>query len=108
MENLLHDIRFGLRTLIKNPGFSAVAIIALALGTGVNSAIFSVVDAVLLRPLPYRNPDRLVLVWTSNPTTPRDAMSVPDFFEYRDQNQVFEELGAFSYDDFSITSGDEP
>jgi len=108
MENLLHDIRFGFRTLIKNPGFSAVAIIALALGTGVNSAIFSVVDAILLRPLPYRNPDRLVLVWTSNPTTPRDAMSVPDFFEYRDQNQVFEELGAFSYDDFNITSGDEP
>jgi len=108
MENLLHDIRFGFRTLIKNPGFSAVAIVALALGTGANTAIFSVVDAVLLRPLPYGNPDRLVMVWTSNPTTARDAIAAPDFFEYRDQNQLFEQLAAFSYDDFNLTSGDEP
>src|SRR5262245_57132476 len=108
MENLIHDLRFGLRTLLKNPGFTAVAIITLALGTGVNSAIFSVVNALLLRPLPYAQPDRLALIWGKTATSSRDAISYPDFREYRDQSQLLEQLATFAYDDFTITSGDEP
>jgi putative ABC transport system permease protein len=108
MESLLQDLRFGFRTLLKNPGVSAVAIIALALGTGANSAIFSVVNAVLLRPLPYENPDSLVLVWGKNATTSRDPLSVPDFLDYRNQNAVFGEMACFAYDDFNLSTGDEP
>lgn len=108
MESLLQDLRFGFRTLLKNPGVSAVAIIALALGTGANSAIFSVVNAVLLRPLPYENPDSLVLVWGKNATTSRDPLSVPDFLDYRNQNQVFSQMASFAYDDFNLSTGDEP
>lgn len=108
MESLLQDLRFGFRTLLKNPGVTAVAIIALALGTGANSAIFSVVNAVVLRPLPYENPDQLVLVWGKTPTTPRDALAVPDFMDYRNQNRVFSEMAAFAYDDFNLSTGGEP
>ena len=108
METLLQDLRFGFRTLLKNPGVTAVAIIALALGTGANSAIFSVVNAVLLRPLPYENPDGLVLVWGKNATTSRDGLSVPDFLDYRNQNAVFGEMACFSYDDFNLSTGGEP
>lgn len=104
----MQDLRFGFRTLLKSPGFSAVAILALALGAGANSAIFSVVNAVLLRPLPYGNPDRLVMIWGKNPSAARDAISVPDFVDYRDQNQVFEQMASFSYDDFTLSAGDEP
>jgi putative ABC transport system permease protein len=108
MESFLQDLRFGFRTLLKHPGVSAVAIIALALGTGANSAIFSVVNAVLLRPLPYQNPDGIVLVWGKNATTSRDALSVPDYLDYRNQNSVFAEMAAFAYDDFNLNTGDEP
>jgi putative ABC transport system permease protein len=108
MESLLQDLRFGLRTLLKNPGVSAVAIITLALGTGANSAIFSVVNAVVLRPLPYENPDRLVLIWGKNSTTARDPLSVPDFLDYRNQNQVFSQMAGFAYDDFNLSAGDDP
>ncbi|HYV05554.1 MAG TPA: ABC transporter permease, partial [Blastocatellia bacterium] len=108
MENLLQDLRVGCRSLIKNPAFSIVAIMALALGTGANTAIFSVVNTVLLRPLPYVDPDRLVLVWGRNATSARDSLSVPDFQDYRDQNQVFEKVCAFAYDDFILGMADEP
>lgn len=107
MESLLFDLRFGFRTLLKNPAISAVAIIAIALGTGANSAIFSVVNAVVVRPLPYENPDQLVLVWGKNPTTARDALCVPDFLDYRNQNRVFSQMAAYAYDDFNLSTGDE-
>ncbi|HKS40520.1 MAG TPA: ABC transporter permease, partial [Blastocatellia bacterium] len=110
MENLLQDIRFGFRTLVKNPGFTLVAIIALALGTGANSAIFSVVNAVLLRPLPYGDPDRVMMIWGHNLRTgnKESAISVPDFNDYREQNNSFEQLASLAYEDFNLTGGDEP
>ena len=110
MENLLQDIRFGFRTLVKNPGFTLVAIIALALGTGANSAIFSVVNAVLLRPLPYGEPDRVMMVWGYNIKSgdKQFAISVPDFNDYREQSTKFEQMASFAYEDFNLMSGDEP
>jgi putative ABC transport system permease protein len=110
MENFLQDLRFGFRTLAKNPAFTVVALIALALGTGANSAIFSVVNAVLLRPLPYGQPDRVMMVWGYNLKTgdKQYGISVPDFKDYRDQNSAFEQMASLAYEDFNLKSGDEP
>ena len=109
MESLRQDLGYGLRTLVKNPGFTIVAVLALALGTGANTAIFSVINGVLLRPLPFQEPDRLVMVWTNNTKSnqPQNAISVPDFLDYRD-NGVFEKIACLSYDDFNLTGGDQP
>ncbi|MDQ3803874.1 MAG: ABC transporter permease [Acidobacteriota bacterium] len=104
------DLRYGLRTLLKNPGFTAVAVIALALGIGANSAIFSVVNAVLLRPLPYRDPDRLVMVWEENTKAgyPRDTPAAANYIDWRDQNQVFEGMAAIADVSFNLTGAGEP
>ena len=99
MGSLLNDIRFGLRLLRRNPGFSICVILILALGIGANSAIFSVMNALLLRPLPFSNSQRLVTVMSSNPRVMGDEKSVvshPDFSDWRNQNQVFEEMAALS------------
>src|ERR1044071_8247758 len=110
MENLFQDLRFGARTLIKNAGFTIVAIIALALGTGVNSAIFSVVNAVLLRPLPYGNPDEVMMVRGKNTRSNdlRFSISPLDFLDFQEQNKVFEQMASFAYGDFNLTGGDVP
>ena len=105
MNSLVHDLRFGVRMMVRNPLFTVIAIVTLALGIGANTAIFSVVDAVLLRPLPYPQPDRLVFLWSHD--TPRGGSSVPDYREWRDHNQVFEGLGAFYYGDFNLSAGAE-
>ncbi|MGO9272283.1 MAG: ADOP family duplicated permease [Terriglobia bacterium] len=96
MADLWQDLRYGLRMLARNPGFTAVAIITLALGIGANTAIFSVVDAALLRPLPYRDPGRLVWATERFPFN-RSAAAVisPDFVGWQDQNGAFVEVGAF-------------
>jgi predicted permease len=96
LETLLHDIRFGLRMLRKNPGFTAVAVLTLALGIGANTAIFSVVNAVLLRPLPYQNPGNLVQVWnTYLPAWPQLGLSPGDFEDFRKRTQNFTEMAAY-------------
>jgi putative ABC transport system permease protein len=110
MENLLYDFRYGFRTLMKNPAFSVVAILAIMLGTGANSAIFSVVNAILLRPLAFNEPDRLVMVWGNNVKSgvPQYPLSVLDFLDYREHNQVFEQVASFAYEDFNLSAGEEP
>ena len=97
METLLKDIRYGIRSLLKRPGFTAVAIITLALGIGANSAMFSAVNAVLLRPLSFPESERIVLVEGVNPQQgiTDSNMSVPDFADWQNQNQVFEQMAGF-------------
>jgi putative ABC transport system permease protein len=108
--DLWQDLRYGLRMLVKNPGFTIVAVIALALGIGANSAIFSVVNTVLLRPLPYKDPDRLVMVWedASRHGYPRDTPAAANYIDWRDQNQVFEGMAAIANESFNLTGAGEP
>lgn len=109
METLLRDIRYGVRSLLKRPGFTAIALIALALGIGANTAIFSLVNAVLLRPLPFAEPDRLVWVWGNiRSGGNRASVSPPDFLDYRQQNNTFEEFAASLPLRLTYTGGDEP
>src|SRR4030095_15527552 len=110
MENLIYDFRYGFRTLIKSPAFSIVVILAVMLGTGANSAIFSVVNAILLRPLAFNEPERLVMVWRNNVKSgvPTYPLSVLDFLDYREHNQAFEQLASFAYEDFNLSTGEDP
>src|SRR5215470_14803739 len=106
MEILWHDLRFALRTLIKKPGFTFVLILALALGIGANTAIFSVVNAVLFRPLPYKNAERLIWIWSTNPLNDieHEAASPPDYIDWKTQSQSFEEMGAFVNTRLTLTT----
>ena len=110
LGDLWQDLRYGLRVLLKNPGFTAVAVVALALGIGANSAIFSVVNTVLLRPLPYKEPDRLLMVWEDRTKRgyPRDTPAAANFVDWRDQNQVFEGMAAVASQSFNLTGDGEP
>ncbi len=114
METLLQDLRDGIRLLTKKPGFTAVAVIALALGIGANSAIFSVVNGVVLRALPYKNPESLIMVWSRRPLLQAQTgssefpVSAADFLEWREQNQVFDQIAAFHTQSFNITGNREP
>jgi putative ABC transport system permease protein len=95
VETLLQDVRYGLRQLRRNPGFTAVAVITLALGIGANTAIFSVVNAVLLHPLPYSDPGRLVAVWQTYQDFREVWVSTPDLYDWRAQNKVFDQIAAY-------------
>ncbi len=110
LETLWQDVRFALRQLRKSPGFSAVAILTLAISIGANTAIFSVVYAVLLEPLPYANPNQLVSVFEANPQKgiPVDAFSYLNFVECRDYNRVFSEMAGYNSHDLTLTGAGEP
>lgn len=110
MDTFLHDIRYGLRTMRKSPGFTAVAVIALALGIGANTAIFSVVNALLLKPLPYKDAERLVLIWHTYPKLNLDQASVsaPSYIEYRDMTNSFEEVATATEWKVNLTGIGEP
>jgi putative ABC transport system permease protein len=107
MTNLGRNIRFGLRLLAKNLGFTSVALLALTLGIGANTAIFSVVYATLLSPLPYPNPDQLVIVW-SKVNGNRNGVSAGDFLDWKSQSTVFQDLCAWTGGSYSMSSGDHP
>jgi putative ABC transport system permease protein len=96
MQTFFHDLRYGFRMLLRSRGLTAIAVITLALGIGANTAIFSVVSTVLLRPLPYKDPDRLVEVWNKATKAgyPLLNLSAPEFIDYRDQNWMFEQIAA--------------
>lgn len=109
-SSILLDIRYALRQLLKSPGFSVVAILTLALGIGANTAMFSVVDAVLIRPLPYADPDRLVMVWEDGSRIgfPRATPSVANWVSWREGNNVFTDIAATRGGSFLVSGGNEP
>ena len=106
----MNDLRFALRQLLKNPGFTTVAVLTLALGIGANSTIFAVVNNVLFRALPYQDADRLVVIWETNPgrSVKRAGPSGPDYLDWKEQNRSFEELAAFDHGSGTITGLGEP
>ena len=112
METLMRDVRYGIRMLTRKPGFTFVAVFALALGIGANTAIFSIVNAVLLRPLPYADPSRLVFAESVNSLNPQheiDGVSPADVWDWKDQSQAFEQLAVLSGGGgFSVRDVDQP
>ena len=110
MGTLWQDLRYGFRMLARSPSFTAVAVLTLALGIGANTAIFSVVNAVLLRPLPYPEPDHLVMVWNQMPneSLPQLWFSEPEFIDYRQRQQSFEDIAVFSTGGGNLTGRDKP
>lgn len=110
METLMQDIRYALRVIINNPAFSIIAVLALALGIGATSAIFSVVNAVVLRPLPYKNPDRLMTLWEQSlqRNVPEMPISYANYKDWVEQNQVFDHIAIFSFTGLNLAGTGEP
>jgi predicted permease len=108
MTTLIQDLKFGLRMLAKNPGFTAVAVITLALGIGANTALFSLVNGVLLKPLRYAEPDRLVAVYSRDANFATSSISYPNFLDWVRDNRSFSSLAAYRSDSFTLTGMGEP
>jgi len=110
MNSIMQDLRYGLRTLLKNPGFTLVAVVTLALGVGVNTAIFSVVNGVLLRPLPFNQPERIVTLWENNlkDGIERDDVSPANFLDWRERSRSFEEMAFANPWSLDYTGKTEP
>ena len=108
MERFWRDLKYGIRTLAKSPGFTIIAVLTLALGIGANTAIFSVVNSVVLAPLPYRQPDQLVLVWAKNPAGRYIAPSYPDFQDWQRATHSFQDMAAFAAHAYDVTNPGAP
>jgi putative ABC transport system permease protein len=111
MDRLLQDVRFGWRLLRRSPGFTASAVLALGLGVGATTAVFTLLDRVVLRPLPYPEPDRLAMVWDTNPgkALAHERISPVTFHDYRNLTQVFEDAAGWWYPQINITeAGKDP
>src|SRR5579864_7593804 len=104
--SLLQDLKFALRTFRKNPGFTGAVVFALGLGMGANSAMFSVIDGVLLRPLPFPRSERLANIWETNlkRNLPRFIVAPANYYDWRKQNQAFSVLGAYQQSTFNLAS----
>src|SRR5215469_7250265 len=110
MEGIFQDLRYALRQLRKNPVFTAVAVITLALAVGANTAIFSVVQTVLLAPVPYKQVDRLTMIWGRNPGRGdlQFPLSAGDFTDWKEKNQLFEDIAPSYDDEVTLTGTGEP
>lgn len=110
METLWQDLRFGLRQLLSKPGVTLIAVLSLALGIGANTAIFSLVDAVLLRPLPFHEPDRLVMVWEDATQVgfPRNTPAPANYADWKSQNKTLEDMAALNWRNYALTDEGEP
>jgi len=108
MQTVLQDIRFAIRLFLKNPGFSMIVVFTLAAGIAVNTAIFSLVNAVLLRQLSYKDPERLVWIWSSRTDRDKSPFSLPDFMDYSEQNRTLKQISAFSAWNATLFHGNEP
>src|SRR5438876_297 len=104
----MNDLKFAFRQLLKNPGFTAVAVLTLALGIGANTAIFSVIYGVLLKPLPYRDPEQLIRVFESSLSQPKFPMSAGDFQDYRELNSTLASLALYTRQDLELSKDDQP
>src|SRR6185295_17683342 len=110
MESLFSDFRYAIRNLIKRPGFTAIAVITLALGIGANSAIFSTVQALLINPLPFPEQDRVVAIWDKNPSrgVEHNEVAMANYLDWRAQNQSFSHLALERWWSTNLTAGDTP
>jgi hypothetical protein len=104
LDTLVRDLRFSLRTLTRNPGFTCVAVLTIALGIGANSAMFSVVQGVILAPLPFPEPDRLVILWQNRPGGPHLEASYPNFEDWQRTSRSFDSMSAIRFHNFDLTS----
>jgi predicted permease len=107
METLLQDLKYGIRLLVKSRSFAVMAILTLALGIAANCSIFSVVNAVLLRQLPFKDPDRLIWIWATRVDRDKAFFSIPNFIDYRDQNRSLDQIAAFTNWGANLTGGEE-
>src|ERR1044072_3527636 len=108
MQSLINDLRYGVRMLLKHPQVTAISVVTLALGIGATTAIFSVVNAVLLNPLPFRDPDRVVALWENVPNQGRWRVAPANFHDWKKQNTVFEDVAAFGRNSLTLTGDGEP
>ena len=110
MESLFQDVRYATRMMLKRPSFPVLAVIALALGIGATTAIFSVINSVLFKPLPYPDYTRLVQVWEKRPALGRirNVASAPDFLDWKAQNNAFEDMAAYIRTEVTLGGGDTP
>ena len=109
IHSVIQDVRFSVRALLKNPAFTVVAVLTLALGIGANTAVFSVVNTVLLQPLPYENPEQLAVIWTNfGPDLPQNWVSGPELEEMREFNTTFEDIGVTVFTTLTVTGDGEP
>ena len=108
MGTLLKDLRYGLRVLLKSPGFTTVAVLTLALGIGANAAMFSLVNGVLLRGLPFPEPDRLVIIYSASPQFPHMSSSYPNYLDWAARSKSFSAMSAFRNDSFNLTGQGQP
>ena len=108
MDELVTDLRYTFRALRKSPGFSIVVMLTLALGIGANTAIFSIVNGVLLRPLPYENPNQLVSVYWKTQEEPEVSFSYPDFLDCQRQTRAFSAMAAYLYENYTLVGKGDP